>query len=194
MIAASLSTRDTDAQGGVPCVCQVKMEEAGEEVKVVDYWLDDPEENYVPCTNNNGGLNTDCIWYSLTCPCFWRVAWDSLPTWENQDPDPDDLQQMLVYDDVNSKRIYILAPRPNESMHSLQCRNACLYQKLHHPIISIVTTHQFNELQKFGTQLLLLVWRQPCCRLLTNALMLTLVVAVPCGRKSHGFYTGLLPL
>jgi hypothetical protein len=29
---------------------------------------------------------------------------------------------------------------------------------------------------------------------LTNALMLTLVVAVPCGRKSHGFYTGLLPL
>ena len=140
------------------CV-QVKIEE-GETVKVVDYWLDDPEETYVPCTNNDGGLNADCFWYSLTCPCLWRVAWDGLPTWENPEPDPDDLQQMLVYDDVNSKRIYILAPRPNESLHSTQCRNACLYQKLHHPVISIATTHQFNELSKFGMQLLL-VW----CRL-----------------------------
>jgi len=66
----------------------VKIEE-GEMVQVVDYWLDDPEETYVPCTNNDGGLNRDCIWYSLACPCLWRVAWDTLPTWENPEPDPD---------------------------------------------------------------------------------------------------------
>lgn len=44
-----------------------------QEVKVVDYWLKDPEENYVPCTNG-GTVNCDCIAYALTCPCLWRLA------------------------------------------------------------------------------------------------------------------------
>ena len=123
--------------------------EEGEEVRVVDYWIDDPTHDYVPCTAGDDFLDPTCILYSLTCPCFWRVAYGGLPTWDNPEPDPDDLQQMLVYDDVNSKRIYILAPRPGEALHSVQCRNACMYQKLHHPIISIVTTHQFNEFSKF---------------------------------------------
>jgi predicted esterase YcpF (UPF0227 family) len=76
-------------------------------------------------------------------------------SWDNSDPDPDDMQQMLVFDDVNSGRIYMLAPQPGESLHSVQCRNACMYQKLHHPILSIFTTHQFNEFSRFEKVLVL---------------------------------------
>lgn len=77
--------------------------------------------------------------------------------WDNSDPDPDDMLQMLVFDNVNSGRIYMLAPQPRESLHSVQCRNACAYQKLHHPVLSIFTTHKFNEFSRFEKALVLLL-------------------------------------
>jgi hypothetical protein len=43
------------------------------EVAVVDYWLDDPDQSYLPCTNGQK-LNIGCIAYSLTLPCLWRLA------------------------------------------------------------------------------------------------------------------------
>ena len=64
---------------------------------------------------------------------------------------------MLVYDNIGAGRIYVLAPNGEESIHQVQCKNACLFQKTHHPLISLWFTHQFNDFTKFEKLLVLVL-------------------------------------